>query len=110
MKEYDDSILLPAHHDLPSPANAIDSNSILDRHRRKALIFMAFTNIAVVLALGSLCFWHGKLITRGETSIEAHINRAQQKQFALQNKLYINPYNFGPKKNWRLFLGLVKGR
>lgn len=109
MKEYDDSVLLPAHHDLPVPADD-DSSSVFGQHRRKALIFMAFTNVAVVLALGSLCCWHCKLITRGETSIEAHINRAQQKQYVLQNKLYINPYNFGPKKNWRLFLGLVKGR
>lgn len=102
--------MLPAHHNLPTPADAIDANSSLVLHRRKALIFMAFTNIAVVLALGTLCCWHGKLITRGETSIEAHINRLQQTQSALQNKLYVNPYNFGPQKNWRLFLGLVRGR
>lgn len=110
MKEYDDSVLLPAQHDLPTPADAIDTNSSLAQYRRRALIFMAFTNVATVLALGSLCCWHGKLITRGETSIEAHINRAQHQKYASQNKQYINPYNFGPKKNWRLFLGLVRGR
>lgn len=71
---------------------------------------MAITCSAVVVALGTLCSWHAKLITRGETSVEAHINQSERKRLLLQNKIYINPYNFGPKKNWRLFLGLVRGR
>jgi len=25
-------------------------------------------------------------------------------------QVYINPYNFGRRKNWRLFLGMVRGR
>jgi len=25
-------------------------------------------------------------------------------------QVYINPYDFGRRKNWRLFLGMVRGR
>lgn len=71
---------------------------------------MAVVNVAVVIALGSLCIWHAKLITRGETSIEAHINEAERKRLLQLKRIYINPYNFGTKKNWKLFLGLVRGR
>lgn len=66
--------------------------------------------IAVTIALGSLTIWHGKLIRRGETSIEYHINMSETKRLAALGKTYTNPYNFGPRKNFMLFLGLVKGR
>lgn len=105
--EYDDILLPPAVHNLPTP---IDDSETSSPTRRRALWFMAFTNVAVVIALGSLCTWHAKLITRGETSVEAHINEAERKRLLKQNRIYINPYNFGTKKNWKLFLGLVRGR
>uniref|UniRef100_A0A1A9VAV3 Palmitoyltransferase n=1 Tax=Glossina austeni TaxID=7395 RepID=A0A1A9VAV3_GLOAU len=110
LNEYDEDILLPAQHDLPTPAYAVDANSPYVLARRRALWFMAFINLGVIMALGTLCCWHAKLISRGETSIEAHINQAQRKVMLLQNKIYINPYNFGLKMNWRLFLGVVRGR
>ncbi|XP_055317033.1 palmitoyltransferase ZDHHC16 [Sitodiplosis mosellana] len=77
---------------------------------RRSLTFMAFINVAVVIALGLLTMWHAKLIYRGETSIEAHINAKETKKLAANGKPYQNPYNFGPKKNFQLFLGLVNGR
>lgn len=107
LNEYDEDVLLPAQHNLPTPADVVDSNAI---SKRRALVFMAFMCSAVVLALGTLCSWHAILITRGETSVEAHINQSERKRLILQNKTYLNPYNFGAKKNWRLFLGLVRGR
>uniref|UniRef100_A0A1A9X411 Palmitoyltransferase n=1 Tax=Glossina brevipalpis TaxID=37001 RepID=A0A1A9X411_9MUSC len=110
LNEYDEDVLLPAQHDLPTPANAVYANSPYILARRRALWFMAFINVGVIAALGTLCCWHAKLISRGETSIEAHINQAQHKVMLAQNKIYINPYNFGPKINWRLFLGVVRGR
>lgn len=64
----------------------------------------------MLLALGSLAIWHSQLIGKGETSIESNINRAETKRLAELNRVYINPYDFGLKKNWVLFLGLVKGR
>lgn len=54
--------------------------------------------------------WHAQLIYRGETSIEAHINAKETKRMATKGRIYQNPYDFGPKKNFQLFLGLVNGR
>nr|CAD7461206.1 unnamed protein product [Timema tahoe] len=71
---------------------------------------MAFINFGVFVALGSLAVWHARLISKGETSIEANINKAETKRLSTLNKVYENPYNFGRKKNWRIFLGLVRGR
>lgn len=105
--EYDDILLPPAVHNLPTP---VEDPETASPTRRRALWFMAITNVAVVIALGSLCTWHAKLITRGETSVEAHINEAERKRLLQQKRIYINPYNFGTKKNWKLFLGLVRGR
>lgn len=110
LNEYDEELLLPAQHNLPTPPEAVDADSLYAVSRRRALWFMAFMCVSVVLALGTLCTWHAKLISRGETSVEAHINQSEHKRLHAQNKIYINPYNFGPKKNWRLFLGLVRGR
>lgn len=50
------------------------------------------------------------MIGRGETSIEACINKAETKRFNKMGKVYRNPYNFGVKENWKRFLGLVNGR
>ncbi|KAH8332480.1 hypothetical protein KR074_003833 [Drosophila pseudoananassae] len=105
--EYDDFMMPPAVHNLPTPIVDTDAPS---PGRRRVLWFMAFTNAAVVIALGTLCTWHAKLITRGETSVESHINEAERKRLLQQQRIYINPYNFGTKKNWKLFLGLVRGR
>lgn len=93
---------------MPTPANVVDGSNVISK--RRSLWFMAILCPAVVVALGTLSSWHVKLITRGETSVEAHINQSEHKRLLLQNKIYINPYNFGPKKNWQLFLGLVRGR
>lgn len=65
---------------------------------------------AVVIALGILTVWHAKLIYRGETSIEGHINAKETKRLATQGRAFKNPYDFGPKRNFQLFLGLVNGR
>lgn len=67
-------------------------------------------NLAVTIALGSLTIWHVKLIKRGETSIESHINMSETKRLAALGKIYTNPYDFGPRKNLLLFLGLVRKR
>lgn len=99
--------------------------------KRRAIIYMALINcgtllnrllyfikvinykfvfLGVFFALGALTMWHSHLIGRGETSIEANINKAETKRLQQFNKSYVNPYNFGQKKNWKIFLGLVQGR
>lgn len=71
---------------------------------------MFFVIVGVFFALGALTMWHSHLISRGETSIEANINKAETKRLKQLSKSYVNPYNFGQRKNWKIFLGLVQGR
>ncbi|XP_016841678.1 palmitoyltransferase ZDHHC16A [Nasonia vitripennis] len=78
-------------------------------YRRKLIVLAALICVATLAALGALTWWHAGLIARGETSIEGRINSTLEKKFKAQGKKYQNPYNFGRKENWRLFLGL-KGR
>ncbi|KAK4871703.1 hypothetical protein RN001_015827 [Aquatica leii] len=78
--------------------------------KKKAIIYMALINTGVLVALGGLASWHSRLIGKGETSIEANINKAETARLLTLGKTYVNPYNFGSRKNWRMFLGLVRGR
>ncbi|MPC38156.1 putative palmitoyltransferase ZDHHC16 [Portunus trituberculatus] len=66
--------------------------------------------VSVFFSLGGLGTWHGRLISRGETSIEAHINRKETERLAKINQVYKNPYDFGVYENWRIFLGISQGR
>lgn len=60
----------------------------------------------MLIALGCLTVWHACLITRGETSIEANINKAERKRYTALGQVYLNPYDLGWKRNWALFLGI----
>ncbi len=42
---------------------------------RSMIIFQTIVVTGCFLVLGGLTIWHAKLISKGETSIEAHINR-----------------------------------
>lgn len=78
--------------------------------RRRFILYVALLCTGTILALGALTIWHGKLINRGETSIEANINKKERERLAKFRRTYVNPYDFGKKRNWMLFLGLVHGR
>lgn len=103
--EYD-SINFPREHDLPIPPITETQRICAHPWKRKAVIFMAVTCISVFISLGTLVIMHGSNISKGETSIEAHINAKLRKTHGS----FRNPYNFGKEKNWRLFLGLTQGR
>jgi len=79
-------------------------------NRRALIFYVTFMTSGTFVALGGLTLWHARLIHAGQTSIEAHINRSETKRLAELGRVYRNPYNFGPKHNWHLFLGLVDGR
>jgi len=79
-------------------------------NRRSLVFYETFMTSACFVTLGALTLWHAKLITAGQTSIEAHINRSETKRMAELGKVYRNPYDFGPVFNWYLFLGMVDGR
>ncbi|PZC71465.1 hypothetical protein B5X24_HaOG213361 [Helicoverpa armigera] len=104
--EYD-SVNFPREHNLPVPPITEAQRIAAHPWKRKAVVFMAVTCCSVFLALGTLTIIHGKNIGRGETSVEAHINEKLRK---LSPGTFRNPYDFGKRKNWRLFLGLTQGR
>jgi len=74
--------------------------------RRRLIIFAGLICIAAFAALGALTWWHAGLISRGETSIEARINSTESQKYKALGKFYQNPYDFGLKENWKLFLGI----
>ena len=78
--------------------------------RRTLIIYEAFITTGTFLLLGGLMMWHAKLISKGETSIEAHINRNETKRLKDLGQVYKNPFDFSPYHNWCLFLGLIEGR
>lgn len=84
--------------------------TLLGFNRRAAIFYEAFMATGCFLALGGLALWHARLIQNGQTSIEAHINRAETVRLAELGRVYRNPYHFGARLNWHLFLGLVDGR
>uniref|UniRef100_A0A8B9MVJ6 Zinc finger DHHC-type containing 16 n=1 Tax=Accipiter nisus TaxID=211598 RepID=A0A8B9MVJ6_9AVES len=61
---------------------------------------------SVALALGALTVWHAALITRGETSIERHINKKERQRLQKKGKVFRNPYSYGSWDNWKVFLGV----
>ncbi|XP_030031875.1 palmitoyltransferase ZDHHC16B isoform X2 [Manduca sexta] len=103
--EYD-SINFPREHNLPMPPVTEAQRIAAHPWKRKGVVFMAVTCVSVVLALGGLVILHAKNISRGETSVEAAINAKLRKT----KKKFRNPYDFGRRKNWKLFLGLTQGR
>lgn len=86
-----------------------NNRSFVDYIYHTCLVYAALLCLGVFLAIGALTMWHARLITRGETSVEAHINKKERERLAKEGKIYKNPYNFGPKRNWILFLGLTDG-
>uniref|UniRef100_A0A2K6GVC8 Palmitoyltransferase n=1 Tax=Propithecus coquereli TaxID=379532 RepID=A0A2K6GVC8_PROCO len=65
---------------------------------------------SVALALGALTTWHAVLISRGETSIERHINKKERHRLQAKGRVFRNPYNYGCLDNWKVFLGVDTGR
>lgn len=68
-----------------------------------------FLCVGVTIALGSLVVFHTRLISRGETSIEKHINNKERRRVNELGKTYRNPYHFGFTRNWRMFFGIEEG-
>ncbi|KAM8924403.1 palmitoyltransferase ZDHHC16 isoform 1-T1 [Pelodytes ibericus] len=80
--------------------------SFRDRVFHKCIIYLWVLCSSVALALGALTLWHAMLITRGETSIERHINKKERKRLLAKEKIFQNPYSYGRSQNWQLFLGV----
>ncbi|XP_054623212.1 palmitoyltransferase ZDHHC16B isoform X2 [Dunckerocampus dactyliophorus] len=74
----------------------------------KSIIFLWVLTSSVAVALGGLTLWHAALISRGETSVERHINRRETKRLKELGKVFKNPYHHGRMGNWKLLLGVEK--
>ncbi|XP_076830230.1 palmitoyltransferase ZDHHC16A isoform X2 [Brachyhypopomus gauderio] len=94
--------------------NAIDnyyqtsSLTFKDRMFHKSIIYMWVLTSTVAVALGGLTAWHAVLISRGETSIERHINSKEAKRMKRRGKVFKNIFNYGKLNNWKVFFGVEK--
>ncbi|KAF3853260.1 hypothetical protein F7725_013948 [Dissostichus mawsoni] len=66
----------------------------------------AHKSIIFLWVLTSL--WHMILISRGETSVERHINHKETRRLKDIGKVFKNPYHHGTMNNWKLLLGVEK--
>ncbi|TSL75281.1 putative palmitoyltransferase ZDHHC16 [Bagarius yarrelli] len=74
----------------------------------KGLLYLWVLTSSVAVALGGLSLWHAVLITRGETSVERHINRKERKRLETIGQVFRNPYHHGGIKNWKILFGVEK--
>ncbi|XP_028619946.1 palmitoyltransferase ZDHHC16-like isoform X3 [Grammomys surdaster] len=96
---------IETYHQTPPP-----TFSFRERITHKSLVYLWFVCSSVALALGALTMWHAVLISRGETSIERHINKKERRRLQAKGRVFRNPYNYGCLDNWKVFLGVVTGR
>ncbi|KAK8748177.1 hypothetical protein OTU49_016348, partial [Cherax quadricarinatus] len=59
---------------------------------RFSIMYSGMLTTGAFFSLGGLATWHGRLISRGETSIEAHINQRETERLAKINQ--VSYYNF----------------
>ncbi|XP_059892458.1 palmitoyltransferase ZDHHC16B isoform X1 [Gadus macrocephalus] len=76
----------------------------------KAIVFLWVLTSSVAVALGALTLWHSILISRGETSVERHINRKEIRRLRELGKVFRNPYHHGPLTNWKIMFSVEKPR
>ncbi|XP_034050147.1 palmitoyltransferase ZDHHC16B [Thalassophryne amazonica] len=74
----------------------------------KSIIFLWVLTSSVAVAVGGLTLWHAALISRGETSIERHINRKETKRLKENGKVFRNPCHHGKMNNWKMMFGVEK--
>ncbi|XP_037547511.1 palmitoyltransferase ZDHHC16B [Nematolebias whitei] len=81
-------------------------HSFRESTAHKCIIFLWVLTSSVAVALGGLTVWHARLINRGETSVERHINRKETKRLRETGKVFRNPHHHGKIKNWEIFFGV----
>ncbi|XP_030631151.1 palmitoyltransferase ZDHHC16B [Chanos chanos] len=79
-----------------------------ERLFHKSILYLWVLTSSVALALGGLTLWHAVLITRGETSVERHINRKETKRLKEKGKVFRNPFHYGRINNWKILFGVEK--
>ncbi|KAI4812257.1 hypothetical protein KUCAC02_023659 [Chaenocephalus aceratus] len=79
-----------------------------DKMINKSIIYMWVLTSTVAVALGALTCWHAVLISRGETSIERHLNHREKERMEKGGRVYKNPFDYGRLNNWKVFFGVQK--
>nr|XP_033797415.1 palmitoyltransferase ZDHHC16 isoform X1 [Geotrypetes seraphini] len=80
--------------------------SFREKMFHKCIVYLWLLCSSVAVALGALTLWHAVLITRGETSVERHINKKERRRLQKKGKVFRNPYSYGRCNNWRIFFGV----
>ena len=65
-----------------SHAGAVGRYFSSHAYHHSSVTFVFILSSAVTVALGLLTCWHARLIARGETSIEVHINRKKSRELS----------------------------
>ncbi|XP_076025727.1 palmitoyltransferase ZDHHC16B [Genypterus blacodes] len=92
-----------SYYQTPRPAFTFS-----ERTAHKCIIFLWVLTSSVAVALGGLTLWHALLISKGETSVERHINRKETWRLKEKGKVFRNPYHHGGIHNWKLLLGVER--
>ncbi|TDG98292.1 hypothetical protein EPR50_G00217030 [Perca flavescens] len=91
------------YYQTPPPPDAVQETTAY-----KSIIFLWVLTSSVAVALGGLTLWHVILISRGESSVERHINKKEITRLREKGKVFKNPYHHGTINNWKLLLGVEK--
>ncbi|XP_068610308.1 palmitoyltransferase ZDHHC16B [Brachionichthys hirsutus] len=91
------------YYQTPPPTDSLTGTTA-----HKCVIFLWVLTSSVAVALGGLTLWHLLLVSRGETSVERHINRKEAKRLREKGKVFRNPYHHGRIHNWKLLFGVEK--
>ncbi|OQV16384.1 putative palmitoyltransferase ZDHHC16 [Hypsibius exemplaris] len=115
--EFRELYYLPVEH--PDVYAAIGNSSftatylpenVVHRLHRRSVMYMYILSGAASISVFCLMAWHATLISAGESSIEAHINKKERQRLAQVDLPYFNPYNFGFRQNWRIAMCVPENR
>ena len=79
---------------------------ITDPSMSYSFLFLFIVALTSCIILFGFTLWHFWLISRGETTIEFHINYSEKKRLKELDQIFVNPYDLGFLLNWKMFLGL----
>lgn len=66
-------------------------------------------SIAIGLAVPVLAGWHLYMVAHGETSIEGHDNDYLRLRAKKDGLVYLNPYDYGARRNLQMFFNVGPG-
>ena len=73
---------------------------------RNQLFFVMTITGAVIFAAGFLFFWHVYLMISNQTTIEFYMNRFEGTAATLRGDVWMNRFDVGWRKNFRVFFGI----